>query len=150
MVGGSNAAPATAVWNSNKASDRKPAAAVALQAKPSARKVKKVTPKESSKTSRTATMPPFIAPQLCKLVARPSQGEVWVHEIKFDGYRIQLRIEKGEAAMRTRKGLDWTDKFKAIAKTSVNLPDANWTGSRRRLSRKPSARRWQAIVLIAI
>ena len=60
-------------------------------------------------------MPLFVAPQLCKLVARPPQGETWVHEIKFDGYRMQLRISDGKAAMYTRKGLDWTAKFKAIA-----------------------------------
>ena len=40
-------------------------------------------------------------------------GEGWCHEIKFDGYRMQLRVEDGEAALKTRKGLDWTDKVPA-------------------------------------
>ena len=48
----------------------------------------------------------------------------WCHEIKFDGYRVQLRVEDGEAALKTRKGLDWTEKFGAIAKEAKSLPDA--------------------------
>ena len=45
-------------------------------------------------------------------VERPPSGEGWLHEIKFDGYRMQVRIEGGWAVLRTRKGLDWTDKFR--------------------------------------
>ena len=56
-------------------------------------------------------MPDFIAPQLCEPVTRPPSSQDWVHEIKLDGYRMQLRVEAGDAVMRTRKGLDWTDKF---------------------------------------
>ena len=61
-------------------------------------------------------MPDFVAPQLCTLVERPPSSDGWCHEIKFDGYRVQLRVEDGEATLKTRKGLDWTDKFGAIAK----------------------------------
>ena len=46
-----------------------------------------------------------------------------MHEIKLDGYRMQLRVEDGEAVMRTRKGLDWTAKFAAIAEAASGLPD---------------------------
>jgi bifunctional non-homologous end joining protein LigD len=46
-----------------------------------------------------------------------------VHEIKLDGYRMQLRVAGDEAVMRTRKGLDWTDKFAAIAQSAHGLPD---------------------------
>ena len=46
-----------------------------------------------------------------------------MHEIKLDGYRMQLRVEDGEAVMRTRKGLDWTDKFAAVAEAARGLPD---------------------------
>jgi bifunctional non-homologous end joining protein LigD len=69
-------------------------------------------------------MPDFIAPQLAKRVDRPPGGEGWVHEIKFDGYRMQMRIEDGRAVLRTRAGLDWTDRFPAIAKAGAALPDA--------------------------
>ena len=68
-------------------------------------------------------MPDFVAPQLCSSVDRPPSGEGWGHEIKFDGYRVQLRVEDGKATLKTRKGLDWTDKFKAIAKEGSALPD---------------------------
>ena len=56
-------------------------------------------------------------------VERPPTGAGWVHEIKFDGYRMQLRVEDGKATLRTRKGLDWTDKFPAIASGRRGLPD---------------------------
>jgi bifunctional non-homologous end joining protein LigD len=68
-------------------------------------------------------MPEFIAPQLCRLANRPPSGEPWIHEVKFDGYRIQLRVEDGHATLKTRKGLDWTDKFGAIAAAAIHLPD---------------------------
>lgn len=69
-------------------------------------------------------MPTFIAPQLCESLARPPSAKGWIHEIKFDGYRIQLRIENGMVTLKTRKGLDWTAKFPAIAKAATALPDA--------------------------
>jgi bifunctional non-homologous end joining protein LigD len=72
---------------------------------------------------KVAAMPDFVAPQLCTPVDRPPSGEGWCHEIKFDGYRVQLRVEDGDAALKTRKGLDWTDKFGAIAKEGSALPD---------------------------
>ena len=57
------------------------------------------------KKRAASKMPQFIAPQLCKRVSRPPVGADWVHEIKLDGYRMQLRVAGGEAVMRTRKGL---------------------------------------------
>ena len=56
------------------------------------------------------------------LVQQPPMGADWVHEIKFDGYRMQLRVADGAAVLRTRKGLDWTVKFPAIAKAATPLP----------------------------
>jgi bifunctional non-homologous end joining protein LigD len=73
---------------------------------------------------QVAEMPDFVAPQLCTSVDRPPNGEGWCHEIKFDGYRVQLRVEGGKATLKTRKGLDWTDKFRTIAKEASGLPDA--------------------------
>jgi bifunctional non-homologous end joining protein LigD len=68
-------------------------------------------------------MPGFIEPQLCRAVARPPNDTGWVHEIKFDGYRMQLRVASGRAALKTRKNLDWTDKFPEIAEAAGGLPD---------------------------
>ena len=70
-----------------------------------------------------ASMPSFIPPQFCTPVARPPEGNGWLHEIKFDGYRIQARVEGGEVSLRTRTGLDWTARFAQIAKACALLPD---------------------------
>ena len=78
--------------------------------------------KDSAK--KVSAIPDFVPPELCVSVERPPASDEWCHEIKFDGYRVQLRVEDGEATLKTRKGLDWTDKFKAIAKEGGALPDA--------------------------
>ena len=70
-----------------------------------------------------SAMPKFIEPQLGKLVDRPPDQAGWAHEVKFDGYRAQLRVEKGRVVIRTRKGLDWTDRFAAIAEEASALRD---------------------------
>jgi bifunctional non-homologous end joining protein LigD len=70
-----------------------------------------------------AAIPAFIEPQLCRLEARPPAGPGWAHEIKFDGYRMQLRIADGEASLLTRKGLDWSEKFPAIVAAGAGLGD---------------------------
>jgi bifunctional non-homologous end joining protein LigD len=72
---------------------------------------------------RSAPMPKFVAPQLCRIVPVPPNGADWVHEIKFDGYRVQMRVEGGKARLRTRRGLDWTRRFPEIAKEGDGLPD---------------------------
>ena len=70
-----------------------------------------------------SAMPKFIEPQLGKLVDRPPDQSGWAHEVKFDGYRAQLRIEKNKAVIRTRRGLDWTDRYAAIAREASALRD---------------------------
>jgi len=68
--------------------------------------------------------PAFIAPQLCQVRDRPPSAAGWIHEIKFDGYRIQMRSHANTIALKTRKGLDWTARFPAIARAAAQLPDA--------------------------
>jgi bifunctional non-homologous end joining protein LigD len=75
-----------------------------------------------------AQMPSFVAPQLCKSSASPPRGEGWGHEIKFDGYRMQLRVEGGAAALLTRKGLDWSTKFPVVVREGGRLPDGLYDG----------------------
>jgi bifunctional non-homologous end joining protein LigD len=70
-----------------------------------------------------ARLPFFVAPELCEVREQPPSGPGWTHEVKFDGYRLQLRVEGGRAVFRTRKGLDWTAKFAALAKAAAKLPD---------------------------
>jgi bifunctional non-homologous end joining protein LigD len=89
-------------------------------AKPDSKLVKVKPPVKVKKVSR---LPTFVEPQLCKLVDQPPSGAGWVHEVKFDGYRMQLRVQDGKAKLLTRKGLDWTAKFSAIAKVAEKLPD---------------------------
>src|SRR3984957_18500462 len=69
-------------------------------------------------------LPEFIAPQLCETLDRPPSTDGWIHEIKFDGYRNQRRGVDGEVTLKTRKGLDWTAKYPAIANVATKLPDA--------------------------
>ncbi len=114
MLGKGKGADPRAVWHSDRSEGKGPEG----NPIPPARK----TPAKAK--SKTASIPEFIAPQLCKLVSRPPAGADWVHEIKFDGYRMQLRIENGAATLRTRKGLDWTEKFAATAAAATKLPDA--------------------------
>jgi bifunctional non-homologous end joining protein LigD len=110
---------ADAVWNSNRGD-----AAKARAENKKTASARPATPAKAARSKKVAAMPAFVAPQLCTLVDRPPGAEGWCHEIKFDGYRVQLRVEDGEGALKTRKGLDWTDKFKAIAKAGGALPDA--------------------------
>jgi len=77
-----------------------------------------------SKAKKVAAMPDFVPPELCTAVDTPPGGQGWAHEIKFDGYRMQLRVEGGVVSLKTRKGLDWTAKFGAIASEAAALPDA--------------------------
>lgn len=62
-----------------------------------------------------AEMPGFVKPQLATLKATAPSGERWLHEIKFDGYRVQVHLDKGKKRAFTRNGLDWTRRFSAIA-----------------------------------
>jgi bifunctional non-homologous end joining protein LigD len=125
MLNNAGAVAADAVWDSNR------------EAAAEARAVKRKVPNAETgaksagaqrkgppgRGKKVKNLPAFIEPQLCKLLDRPPAGDGWVHEIKFDGYRIQARVESGSVTLRTRKGLDWTDKFPAIAKSCEKLPD---------------------------
>jgi bifunctional non-homologous end joining protein LigD len=87
------------------------------------RKALPASKRKPTKTERLKSLPDFIEPQLCKLVDRPPASSGYAHEIKFDGYRVQLRVQKGKAQIRTRSGLDWTTQFSAVAKAARKLPD---------------------------
>ena len=107
-----NAAAPDAIWHSNRADN-------------SNKLVLKLVETRRPHLARRAAskMPHFIAPQLCRRVSRPPSGADWVHEIKLDGYRMQLRVAGGKAVLRTRKGLDWTSDFTSIAGAANTLDD---------------------------
>ncbi|MGI0522721.1 DNA ligase D [Rhizobium giardinii] len=82
--------------------------------------------KRSRKNVATCTavdLPDFIEPQLCETVSRPPAGDDWLHEIKFDGYRIQMRVAGHKVTLKTRRGLDWTARYPEIADAASELPD---------------------------
>lgn len=78
------------------------------------------------KGAKKGLMPVFVEPALATLHASPPSGGEWLHEIKYDGYRIQARIDGDEVKLLTRKGLDWTARFEGIAAAlrSAGLPSA--------------------------
>ena len=101
---------AGAVWNSRENANSTAAAA------PSATK-------PATKAQIVDSLPRFVEPQLCRTLEKPPGGGGWAHEIKFDGYRMQLRTEGGRATLLTRKGLDWSEKFPAVVKAGGKLKD---------------------------
>ena len=62
-----------------------------------------------------APFPGFVEPALATAIERVPQGERWIHEIKFDGYRVQLQIANEDVKVFTRRGNDWTRRFRKIA-----------------------------------
>ncbi len=74
----------------------------------------KMAPKEK--------LPDFVKPQLAETAATAREGESWLHELKFDGYRIQARKQGAKVQLLTRSGLDWTHRMKTIAAQVADLP----------------------------
>jgi len=71
---------------------------------------------------RRAALPKFVPPQLATLVSQAPSGEGWLHEMKYDGYRILARLDHGRVTLLSRNGRDWTDKFPTIAEAVGHLP----------------------------
>ena len=69
-----------------------------------------------------AAPPKFAEPQLATLVDEVPTGNSWIHEYKYDGYRLLLAVGDGVATAWTRNGKDWSDKFKALVKAAAKLP----------------------------
>jgi len=64
----------------------------------------------------------FIEPQLLTSTDQPPQGSNWIHEVKHDGYRTLLVIERGKARAYTRNGFDWTERYPGIVSEASTLP----------------------------
>jgi ATP-dependent DNA ligase len=69
-----------------------------------------------------AVLPQWIRPQLTELVDAAPDGPGWLHEIKYDGYRMHAGLDRGAVKLLTRTGLDWTEKYAAIAAAAGSLP----------------------------
>jgi len=74
------------------------------------------------KKSASKAPPAFVDPQLATLVDEVPTGNGWLHEYKYDGYRLLLSVGDGVATAWTRNGKDWSDKFKALVKAAAKLP----------------------------
>jgi bifunctional non-homologous end joining protein LigD len=78
------------------------------------------------KGARKGLLRSFVEPSLASSAEKPPAGAPWWHEVKFDGYRVQARVDGGEVKLLTRTGLDWTHRFSAIAESvrGLGLPSA--------------------------
>lgn len=99
-------------WHSNK-EGRKRAPAPARASVPSA---------DGIAGARRAPMPKKLEAQTATLVSAPPEGDDWLHELKFDGYRILARVEGGRAVLVSRNGKDWTARFPLVANAVAALP----------------------------
>ena len=77
--------------------------------------------RSATRTPKAAPLPDRVAPQLTQLVDTVPDGDQWVHEIKYDGYRMHARLDRSAVKLLTRTGLDWTHKYPAIAKAVAAL-----------------------------
>lgn len=117
------------VWNSDRGNGgggevEDPEAPPAKRGRANAKTATKKPPARKAKrgAAGAAPLPDFLPPQLAMLVDRPKAGNDWLHEIKFDGYRLQARLDDGEVRLLTRNGLDWTHRFPDIAAAVAALP----------------------------
>ena len=96
------------VWHSNRDDNEKPA-------------LQTVAP-EKIPGARQRRIPEGQKPQLATVANKAPEGSEWLHEIKYDGYRLLARIAEGAARLITRGGLDWTAKFPVLARRLGELP----------------------------
>jgi bifunctional non-homologous end joining protein LigD len=113
---GSNGKSNGKVWHSDRPSARKSRVA-STRAK--AAPVRRTVPRASSRSApRTPRIPSM---QLATLVNHAPEGDEWLHEIKYDGYRALCRLTRGKAAFLMRSGQDWTDRFSPLAASAERL-----------------------------
>ena len=75
--------------------------------------------------ARKRAMPDFVSPQLATLVDEPPEGEEWLHELKFDGYRMLCHLSRGQVQFWSRNQKDWTEKFPNLVKALQTFPATN-------------------------
>ncbi len=80
-------------------------------AKPKATRAKATGAAADVPGARASALPARLSPTLCSIVESPPKGDDWIHEVKYDGYRLACRLEDGDVRIYTRSGKDWTDRF---------------------------------------
>ena len=73
----------------------------------------------------SAALPLEVPFQLATLVDEAPDGDEWIHEVKYDGYRLRIALADGQARVRTRGGEDWTARFPPLATAAQGLPAAS-------------------------
>lgn len=68
-----------------------------------------------------AKVPPY-RPQLALLVKTPPEGDDWLHELKLDGFRIGVEIDRGKVRLLSRRDKEWTDEFPSVVAGAKRLP----------------------------
>lgn len=81
--------------------------------------------RKGRKAVAKAKLPAFRKPQLATLVDSVPAGNGWLHEMKYDGYRVLIALGKGGPKLHTRTGLDWTTKFPGIAEAAQSITAAS-------------------------
>jgi bifunctional non-homologous end joining protein LigD len=104
------------VWHSKDAPWEGPSTPPAAKARGARAK-----PAGPASPRRAAALPRFVPPELATLVSEAPEGDDWVHEIKFDGYRILARLEDGRARLMSRNDKDWTARFPDVAGAVARL-----------------------------
>ena len=100
---------------------------------------RKPAARAAARAGRVAALPRFVPPQLATLVAEPPEGDEWLHEMKFDGYRILARLERGRARLLSRNAKDWTARLSAVAEAAAHCPPRDRAPRRR--GGRPASRR---------
>lgn len=113
-----------AATKQKRAPKRPPPAAAARRsrAKPAAVAAARKRSASLPRAGRGSRLPDFVPPSLATLHDKAPSGADWIHEIKFDGYRIEARLDRGKVKLLTRKQLDWTHRFERIAEAVAALP----------------------------
>ncbi len=86
------------------------------------RNAQRLPGKISTGDAKTSKLPSFVSPQRATLVDSVPEGNEWLHEIKFDGYRILCQINEGQATWLTRAAHDWSARFGSMADVVRDLP----------------------------
>ncbi len=101
----------------------RPAARPRTKAAKSSRQVaEKKSEKPRGPDAAGSKLPAFVPFSLATLYDQPPSESDWLHEIKFDGYRMQARLDHGKVRLFTRKQQDWTHRFKPVAEAVAALP----------------------------
>ncbi|MEO6927768.1 MAG: non-homologous end-joining DNA ligase [Casimicrobiaceae bacterium] len=111
------------IWNSNRSAAQNVRAGAVKPARPTRADARSSEVKAGVPAgARRAKLPATLLPMLATLVKAAPSGDGWLHEIKYDGYRMLARVEGGRARIYSRSGKEWTHALRPVAKALATLP----------------------------